>query len=53
MSRARLKSLALLGRIVRFLFHQPDYGAAMRRILDERGPRIEELYTRHCRRDDS
>ncbi len=27
-------------------FHQPDYGAAMRRILDERGPRIEELYIR-------
>lgn len=24
--------------------HQPDYGASMRRTLDERGPRIEELY---------
>ena len=26
--------------------HQPHYAAAMRRILDERGPRIEEIYIR-------
>ena len=29
-----------------FYFHQPDYAAAMRHILDERGPGIEELYIR-------
>ena len=32
-------------RPVLVYLHQPDYAAAMRRILDERGPRIEELYT--------
>jgi hypothetical protein len=29
-------------------FHQPDYAAAMRRLLDERGPRIEDLYIRRA-----
>ena len=36
--------------------HQPDYASTMRRLLDERGPRAEELYirrsttSRHARR---
>jgi hypothetical protein len=32
--------------------HQPDYGATMRRILDERGERIEQLYLHRAESSD-